>query len=116
MLPKIGSSVKSIWANSSNQFNLPIEIQGIDSLPTFSFQLPDSLAYKTLFTEKMLDMGFLASTAFYPTIAHTPDFVDLYKKACFEVFEFLASIYTSHGSPQDYLSGSVCSPTFKRLT
>lgn len=116
ILPVIGASVKSIWSNASNQFGIPVDIQGIDSLPTFTFACSDSLAYKTLFTEKMLEMGFLASTQFYPTIAHTPDIVDLYGKACFKVFEFLAEIYNSLKSPQQYLSGSICSPTFKRLT
>jgi len=116
ILPKIGSSVKSIWSDSSTKFGIPINIQGLNSLPTFTFACSDSLAYKTLFTEKMLELGFLASTSFYPTIAHTQDLINLYREACTSVFEFLGEIYQSSKSPLSFLSGSICSPTFKRLT
>lgn len=115
-LPKIGSSVKSVWLEASAEFKLPIKVEGIDALPTFTFLVADSLAYKTLFTEKMLELGFLASTAFYPSIAHTQDLVDLYKQGVFKVFEFLADIFHSSSQPSLFLSGARCSPTFKRLT
>lgn len=116
ILPKIGLSVKSVWLEASTEFNLPIKVEGIDALPTFNFLAPNPLAYKTLFTEKMLEMGFLASTAFYPSIAHAQHLVDLYKQAVFKVFEFLADIFHSSSDPALYLSGASCSPTFKRLT
>ena len=115
ILPKIGSSVKSVWLEASMEFKLPIKVEGIDALPTFNFLVPDPFAYKTLFTEKMLEMGFLASTVFYPSTAHTQDLVGLYKRAVFLVFPFLADIFHSSTDPTLYLSGASCSPTFKRL-
>ena len=115
ILPKIGSSVKSVWLEASMEFRLPIKVEGIDALPTFTFLVPDPFAYKTLFTEKMLELGFLASTAFYPSAAHTPDLVGLYKRAVCQVFPFLADIFHSSTDPALYLSGARCSPTFKRL-
>ena len=116
LLPKIGISVRNIWMSASARFELPIHTEGIDALPTFSFLTSDPLGYKTLFTEKMLELGFLASTAFYPTIAHTKDIISLYEQAVLSVFEFLATVFHSSDSPTTYLTGARCSPTFKRLT
>jgi glutamate-1-semialdehyde aminotransferase len=115
ILPQTGASVKNIWLAASSQFDIPIKVEGLDALPTFTFLTPSPLAYKTLFTEQMLQLGFLASTAFYATTAHTIEIVNAYEQAVFEAFEFLGKIYTSNLSPDNYLKGSCCYPTFKRL-
>ena len=36
-LPKIGLSVKKIWSSASEEFDIPIKVEGLDALPTFSF-------------------------------------------------------------------------------
>ena len=115
-LPKIGKAVKDIWTKASSDHDIPLSIQGIDALPTFSFTTSDPLGYKTLFTEKMLEMGFLASSAFYPTIAHEPSIVAAYSEALNTAFSFMSDIHLSKHQVTDYLTGVRCSPTFKRLT
>lgn len=115
-LPTIGKSVKDIWTQASLVHQIPLSVQGIDALPTFSFNTADPLGYKTLFTEKMLEMGFLASSAFYPTIAHDTKIVTAYAEALNTVFAFMSDVYLSQHPVTDYLKGVRCSPTFKRLT
>ena len=47
---------------------------------------------KTLYTVLMLKKGFLGNTAIYPTLAHTPEVLELYRKAVDEVFGEIADI------------------------
>ena len=115
ILPEIGSSVKQVWLKASRSFDIPIKIEGIDALPTFSFLTPRPLVYKTLFTEKMLQLGFLSTTAFYATTAHTKEIVKAYEQAVMETFESIAEINASNLSPESFLQDKCCSPTFKRL-
>lgn len=114
-LPKLGSMVKDIWRHCACKYDLPITIQGIDALPTFTFDLPHFLAYKTVFTEQMLLAGFLASTSFYPTIAHTQAEIELYGYSVDRVFSSLSSTFYSGGSISSQCATIPCSPTFKRL-
>ena len=109
------NSVKKIWESASCQFNIPIKIEGIDALPTFSFLTSEPLSYKTLFTELMLQQGFLSSTAFYATTAHTESIIAEYNQAVFKVFDFIGKRFASNESLSSYMTGSTCSPTFKRL-
>ena len=99
----------------SEEFDIPIKVEGLDALPTFFFLTTSPLAHKTLFTEKMLQLGFLASTAFYATTAHTNGIVAAYEQAVFEVFEYISRLRAADISPQSHLEGVCCSPTFKRL-
>ena len=114
-LPLVGSTVKSIWQDASSRSNIPIQISGIDALPTFSFSTESPLGYKTAFTELMLLHGFLASTAFYATTSHTDDHLNAYREAVNIVFDKLSSIYLSDGDVSLLCHAGFCKPTFKRL-
>ena len=45
---------------------------GLPALTGFTFQSPNALAYKTLISQQMLKMGYLAATSCYVSLAHTP--------------------------------------------
>ena len=77
-LPRLGRKVKDIWKNNSKKYNVPITINGIDALPTFNFNTYESDGFKTVFTQNMLEEGFLASTLFYPTTAHNDQHINKY--------------------------------------
>lgn len=115
ILPKTGKKVKDIWERSSQTCELPILTQGIDALPTFQFLSKDPLAYKTFFTEEMLSQGFLASTLFYPTIAHTNNDLKKYEKAVINCFAKLADMHKVNSDVRRSCKGIICEPTFKRL-
>ncbi|MFA5034388.1 MAG: aminotransferase class III-fold pyridoxal phosphate-dependent enzyme [Candidatus Margulisiibacteriota bacterium] len=113
-LIKMGKKVKAAWQAAAAKYNLPIEIGGIDPLGHFSFKAAEPLVMKTLYTQRMLELGFLATTAFYASFAHQEKQVDGYCQAIDEVFAFLAK--AAAGDPKKYLKGPVCHSGFKRLT
>ena len=115
ILPVIGKRVKKIWLEASKKYNLPIKINGIDALPTFNFDCEESMGYKTAFTEKMLEEGFLATNLFYPTIFHGDKEILKYQDATNKVFNILSNIYSKKKSPSSICKGQYCKPSFKRL-
>ena len=115
-LPLIGKRVKDIWQQAAADVQLNIELSGINALPTFTFINDNTLACKTLFVELMLERGFLASTQFYPTLAHNNDrLLAEYQTACHSVLGEISSILTSGRPINDFCSGEICRPTFQRL-
>ena len=62
----------------------------------------------------MLEKGYLATNAFYATLAHTEKHVDDYLEALDEVFE-LISHADKNNKIQSYLKGQSTLSDFKRL-
>jgi len=81
----------------------------------FDFIHKTPLILKTLFTQLMLEKGFLASTAFYVSYAHKKEHITKYLKAVDESFNFIAKAIKGN-SPEDFLKGPVCHSGFERLT
>jgi len=109
-----GEDVKHRWGDLANQHGLKINIGGLSAIPTFSFESPNMLAYKTLITQEMLSKGFLASNLIFTSLAHTPDLFDMY----FEVLDSVFSIIKECEDGRDVLDtlrGPVCHASFKRL-
>ena len=115
ILPDIGRKVKDIWLKNSKKHDVPITINGIDALPTFNFDIYEASGFKTIFTQNMLEEGFLASTLFYPTTAHEDEHIDKYSVACDKVFKNISDIYLKNISPSSICKGKYCKPSFKRL-
>jgi len=110
-----GKKVKKIWERSAKKYGLKINISGIDPLCHFDFKEENPLVLKTLFTQKMLDLGFLATNAFYASFAHKASHISKYGEAVDAAFQFIADAVKS-GAPEKYLKGPVCHSGFKRLT
>lgn len=89
---KAGQEVTDVWLNLGKKHSLPI--QAGDCFPTlnhFAFtQFPGQL--KTLFTQLMLEHGFLAGTQYYPTLAHNSEITEKYAAAVDIVFAQLAEL------------------------
>ena len=114
-LIKTGKAVQDIWEKAAQNYQLKIKISGIYPLGHFIFEHPEPLVLKTLFTQKMLSAGFLATTAFYACYAHRKDEIVQYSKAVEKSFQFIRTAIES-GQPRKFLSGPVCHSGFKRLT
>lgn len=110
-----GKKIQEGWKTAAEKNELPVEISGIFPLGHFNFIYKEPLVLKTLFTQVMLEKGFLASTAFYASYAHKENHVNDYLKAVDESFSFIAQAIKS-GSPEKNLRGPVCHSGFKRLT
>lgn len=114
-LIRIGKMVQEGWRKTADHHQLPVSITGIYPLSYLSFSGEESLSIKTLFNQWMLEAGFLASTAFYASYAHTPSVVVKYLAAVDRVFGKIASA-KKLGELQKQLKGPVVHSGFRRLT
>jgi len=109
-----GQTVKTIWTDLAMKYGLDIHIGGMDPVAHFGFQHSKPLVLKTLFTQLMLERGFLASTAFYASFAHKEHHIDLYRNIVNEVFSILKQAIVNDGL-EKLLDGPVCHSGFQRL-
>ncbi|MBM3800754.1 MAG: aminotransferase class III-fold pyridoxal phosphate-dependent enzyme [Acidimicrobiia bacterium] len=88
-LAQIGVSVRKGWARAAESTGLSIKVAGIDPLPYFEFNDPNALQIRTLFTQLMLERGYLDRGHLYVTFAHKPEMVDQYLATVEVVFREL---------------------------
>jgi glutamate-1-semialdehyde aminotransferase len=111
-----GSQAQAGWRRLADKHGLRLTIQGRPSLCTFSLDYGEQSApLRTLLTQEMLDRGYLANTAFYPTLAHTPMILEQYLDALDETFAVL-SLAAQRGDALRRLRGAVAHSGFNRLT
>ncbi len=80
-----------MWRRNADRHGLPLAVrEGFDCLTGFAFEHPQASALRTLYTQLMLQRGFLAGAAFSPTLGHTDEIVDLFGEAVDEVFAEIA--------------------------
>ncbi len=87
----IGAAMQQIWREIAEHHGIAITMDdGYPCLAHFAFDHPQANALKTLLTQEMLKRGFLASTAIYPTLAHTEAHVTAYGQALDAAFGLIA--------------------------
>lgn len=114
-LSKIGKEVQDGWAAKAKKHGIKVHVSGIYPLGHFEFEYDNPLILKTLYTQFMLQKGFLATTAYYASFGHKETDIQAYVDAIDEVFEKIAPII-KEGQPEKYLEGPVSHAGFKRLT
>jgi glutamate-1-semialdehyde aminotransferase len=114
-LIKAGEEVQEGWKSLAQKHHLGITVSGIYPEGHFSFEYENPMVLKTLFTQLMLEKGYLATTAFYASYAHKQKHIDKYLAAVDEVFGFISEV-VEEGYPEKYLKGPVCHAGFRRLT
>jgi glutamate-1-semialdehyde 2,1-aminomutase len=111
-----GSIVQAAWKSLAERHGLDVTVSGWPALCTFSLNYGDrTAALRTLLTQEMLDRGFLANTAFYPTVAHEKSILDSYVAALDETFAVLAEAIVNDNVVQR-LRGPIAHSGFSRLT
>jgi glutamate-1-semialdehyde aminotransferase len=110
-----GKEVQDGWKRLAQKHHLSITVSGIYPEGHFSFEYENPMVLKTLFTQLMLEKGYLATTAFYASYAHKQEHIDRYLAAVDEVFGFISEV-VEEGCPEKYLKGPVCHAGFRRLT
>ena len=111
----IGNQVREGWQKLAKAHNLEISLAGIPALSTYSFVSPNAQKYKTYITQEMLQKGFLASTNFYPCIAHTDAEIDSYFNALDDVYKEIALCEKGERNIDNLLLGPVSHSGFSRL-
>ncbi|MEI8349166.1 MAG: aminotransferase class III-fold pyridoxal phosphate-dependent enzyme [Candidatus Omnitrophota bacterium] len=114
-LIKIGKEMREGWKKLALCHGLKLEFSGILPLGHFSFQHENPIVLKTLFTQLMLEEGFLATTAFFASYSHKEEHMEKYFNAVDKAFSFLSRAI-KEGNPKRYLKGPVCHSGFQRLT
>ncbi|KKG07364.1 aminotransferase class III-fold pyridoxal phosphate-dependent enzyme [Methanosarcina sp. 2.H.A.1B.4] len=114
-LSRIGNLINEGWNKIAKEHNLTINIEGILPLTHFGFDCEESPALHTLFTQEMLERGYLASKAVYVSYCHDEDCVGRYMENVDEVFGKIKKAIEEN-SVHDLLNGPIVTAGFKRLT
>jgi glutamate-1-semialdehyde 2,1-aminomutase len=110
----VGRKIQREWQRLAGLYRLNIETSGIYPLGHFSFKYKNTLILKTLYTQLMLEKGFLATNAFYASYAHKEKHIANYLEATDETFAFMAKA-VRNGIAKKYLKGPVCHAGFRRI-
>jgi len=113
-LVNIGSRMQEIWKQLAKKHSLKIHVGGIAPMGHFTFDYPDGLVMKTLFTQLMLAEGILAANSFYASYAHNDNQIKTYFAKADKAFAFIAAAIKA-GNVAKHLKGPVCHEGFKRL-
>jgi hypothetical protein len=112
---EIGRQMQACWTSAGREAGLSVHVGGLPSLCHFSFEHPDELTLTSLFTQDMLERGYLASGQFKPSFAHQPHHLDAYAKHVRAVFAMLAEA-VRRGDASSRLKGPPARRGFYRLT
>ncbi|NQS89569.1 aminotransferase class III-fold pyridoxal phosphate-dependent enzyme [Patescibacteria group bacterium] len=117
-LIKIGNLISKGWRELAKEHDLRIEVMsgGLSSIPTFAFDYgEDSQALHTLFTQEMLERGFLTSKSVYVSYSHNEEHVGRYLENVDDVFRIIKKAIREDRI-YGLLKGPVAHEGFKRLT
>lgn len=114
-LIRVGRRIQEGWKAAAKKHGVNIHVSGIFPLSHFNFEYPNKQAIITLFTQMMLERGFLASGRFYASYAHQDCHVEAYLKEVDKIFKFIAEAI-NEGKVEQYLQGPVAHSGFSRLT
>lgn len=114
-LQKIGELAFDGWERAAASTGVVLEVEGLPSLAHFHFNHPDDAALTTLFTQEMLERGYLAYNLFKPSFAHQPSHVGAYMTNAEAVFGTIAEAIRA-GDCAARLKGPAARRGFHRLT
>jgi glutamate-1-semialdehyde 2,1-aminomutase len=114
-LKTIGTVTFDGWERAAARAGVALEVEGLPSHAQFRFAHPDEAVLTTLFTQEMLDRGYLACTLFKPSFAHQPSHVGAYLTEVDAVFGTIADAIRA-GDGAARLKGPVARRGFYRLT
>ena len=98
-----------------NEFNINLNISGLDPLATFYINSPKWLEYKTFITQEMLSNNFLASNVVYMSTKHNDKVLNKYENILFDIFNDISLFEKERKDIKDCLKGPICHSGFKRL-
>jgi len=113
----IGNLISEGWRKLAEEHELKIDIMNaVPPLTTFVFNYGrDSQALHTLFTQEMLERGFLASKSVYVSYSHNEEHVDKYLEDVDDIFRMIKEAIKKENI-YNLLKGPVAHEGFKRLT
>jgi glutamate-1-semialdehyde aminotransferase len=113
-LVDIGTQITEGWEQLASEHGLSLKTKGLKPLTTFELQCKEPRAATTLFTQEMLDHGYLGTNSVYVSAAHTEGIVEEYLSTVDDVFRTVAAEVDA-GTVEDALDGPVAHSKFERL-
>lgn len=113
-ITEIGEKISQGWLELARKYDLPLRLQGLPALKSFSFPVKNHLKYKTLITQEMLKKGFLASNTVYSCVSHSEDIVSNYLDQLDSIFALIAECENGR-AVEDLLEVPVCQDGFRRI-
>lgn len=111
-----GKMIQDGWKEKAKKNHLKIEVGGIEPLSHFSiYGSEGEQVYKTYFIQEMLKRGYIASSAFYTSYAHSDKIIEEYLRNVDDVFRMIKTITDNGEKVEDHLHGPVCHTGFGRL-
>lgn len=109
-----GERIQNGWRELLRRWEIPGRVFGIAPLAHLQFDTANSQAVRTLFTQLMLDRGYLATGAFYASLAHSNEIIDAYLANADDAFKELKAAIESE-SVESRIDGPVAQSGFRRL-
>lgn len=111
----VGEKMRSYWRIYADKYDVPIQADdGYPALAHFHFQHEQDMELRTLYTQLMLEKGFLAGVSIYPTLAHNEQILALHEAAIAEVLCEISKVI-HNGDVRNALKGRVAQSGFRRL-
>lgn len=114
-LAEIGTMMQNGWLASGERAGLKISVEGMPAMSHFAFEHENAQTIRTLFTQLMLERGFLTTSGFYANYAHQPSHVESYFLAVDEAFAIIAKAI-ERNEVESLLKGPAAHTGFYRLT
>ena len=112
---KAGRRVMEAWRRGADKHGLPLVVEaGYPCLSHFHFDHEAANALRTLYTQLMLERGFLAGTLFYPALTHTGEVLTKFEEAADGAFAEIAESLEK-GDWNKRLKGPAAHTGFARL-
>jgi glutamate-1-semialdehyde 2,1-aminomutase len=114
-LVRYGNLINATWTKLAQKNGIHIHISGIPPLTHIAFKTDDPLAIQTLYTQEMLERGFLLGAAVYTTYAYSDSVIDQFHEQSDAVFRMIGDAIAS-GNVKKLLKGEIVHAGFRRLT
>jgi glutamate-1-semialdehyde 2,1-aminomutase len=113
-ITQTGQNIMAGWQTLAEKYGLPITINGLPALASFTFDSSNTLAYKTLITQEMQTRGYLAGNSFYASTAHSPAITSNFFEQLDPIFGLIKECEEGRDI-MSLLQGPICHVGFKRL-
>ena len=114
-LGRYGQRIMEGWRHAAAESGLNIQVSGIPPLARLAFAHPDALALQTLYTQEMLDRGYLVGAAVYTTYAYSDALLERFATDTAHVFKTIKRAVDA-GTVRAQLRGPVKHAGFARLS
>ena len=109
-----GEQIIKSWIDAAAHSGLDIHVSGIAPLAHLDFNYPNKLAIQTLYTQMMLEKGYLLGASVYATIAYTDDIIHRFAVDTEECFITIKDAMKAE-KVESLLKGPIKHSSFARL-